>query len=119
MTKPKTKTPKLTPAERDLHKGTTLRAKAKSLEDEAKSLKKQADPLIYGAFAQLGTEKASIDGLGTVSARTTTRTTIDKDRLKEELLLAGVDAHIVLDCFAKASKESTSTYIEFRSVKPS
>lgn len=96
-----------------LDKGVALRIRAKVFEDEAAALKNEANALFKAAIDISGEPKLDHDQ-GTVREKTTTRSTLNKEKLATVLVDKGVQASVVADSIAEATDTKTSTSIEFR-----
>ena len=88
---------------KQISEGIVLRRKAKDLESEAADIKEQANGLLSMALKVLKTKKVE-STIGTVSLKSGSRSNLNKDKLKEILVLKGVDPKVV----AKSVKEATS-----------
>lgn len=86
---------------RDIFK---LRIEAKELEERAEELKEDAKGLYEGLVSATGIEALETD-LGTIRMVSRSRSTFDKDALKDYLLKRGVDSDIIANGFKKATKK--------------
>jgi hypothetical protein len=93
------------------------RAEAKRLEEEAKVLKKDADELLMPLLKSLEEPKAVIEGLGTVTVVSTTRSKFDQAVAKEALVMRGVASDIVAMSFTEATTYTESEYVLFTQEK--
>jgi hypothetical protein len=90
-----------------------MRKTAAELEKEAEGLKKQANENMMTLFNILGDDKIEWEGVGSVSRVTATRTTVNNDLLKENLVARGVLVSVITVCFDAASKTTESTSVRF------
>lgn len=96
-----------------INKGVALRLQAKTLEEEARSYKDEANALFKVALEVSGTNKIKHDE-GTVSRVTRSRSTLNKEKLAAVLVAKGVKAGIVADSISDATDTKEITSIEFR-----
>ncbi len=90
------------------------RVRATQLEAEAGALKESADKVLYGAMETYEVKKIFSDYGEFQKIDPSTSSRLDKDRLREHLVNAGVTSVIVGSCFEKATKmESRKGYIKF------
>ena len=101
-------------SEENIRKGLEMRARAKTLEDDAKTLKKEANELIESSASMLGIKKYSIEGIGTVTLKEGTSRSLNKTKLTEGLLKRGVDYNVVNRAIGEATKVSQYTTVEYR-----
>ncbi len=94
-----------------------MRQSAAKLEKEAEALKKVANDLLLPLFDILGEEKVEWEGVGSVSRVVQTRTTVNNDLLKENLVAKGVAINVIVASFSAASKTTESTSVRFMAEK--
>ncbi|MFA5186633.1 MAG: hypothetical protein WC551_09175 [Patescibacteria group bacterium] len=94
-----------------------LRLTAANMEKEAEGLKRQANDTLLALFDTFGDDKVEWEGVGSVSRVTATRTTVNNDLLKENLVAKGVSVNVVISCFDAASKTTESTSVRFTAEK--
>lgn len=89
------------------------RAKIKREEEALAKRKDDATTVISSMLEALGIDTAYIRSVGSVVKYEQTRRLLDQDKLKQELLNAGMPAEILVKCFANATKQSTSAGVRF------
>ncbi len=90
------------------------RVRATQLIAEAEALKESADTILYAAMETYEVKKIFSDYGEFQKVDPSTSSRLDKDRLREHLVNAGVAAGVVGSCFEKATKaESRKGYIKF------
>ncbi len=94
-----------------------MRRAAANLEKEAETLKKQANELILPLFDVVGEDKVEWEGVGSISLVVATRTTVNNDLLKENLVAKGVAINVIVDSFNAASKTTESVSVRFTAEK--
>jgi len=100
--------------EKELQKAMEIRSRAKALESEAKILTETSKAIILPILVTFDIKKYQYGGIGTVSLKHTTRSSLDRDKLKENLLIAGVDIAIIDRAIDGSTKTTESEFIEFR-----
>ena len=87
------------------------RLEAKGLEDRAEGIRKEADEVLLPLLASLDDMKAEDEILGTVSVVTQSRSTLNQDMAKENLLANGVDASVIALAWMVGTKITQSTSV--------
>jgi len=97
-----------------LREAVSMRLKANKLKDEAKALEEEANGLFKGIADLAGFDAVETDK-GTIRIVTKAGSDkLDKDKLKDNLIKAGVDSDIVVSSFKKAtSTGADSVYVGF------
>lgn len=103
-----------TSVKRTLHAAIKRRAKGKAMESEAKELITGAKADILPILAAYDVPKYELKGVGIVAQRVNRGSAINAGKLREELLLAGVDPLVIEKCIRKATKSWQSEYVEFK-----
>ena len=78
-----------------------------------KEITQEANQQIQIALDLLGVSSIKDKEFGTGSWVSTSRQTLDKNRLQESLLKRGIPADIVKECMDEASKTSNSSYVRY------
>lgn len=95
------------------------RAEAKELEDRAEAIRKEADEVLLPLLSTLDDMKAEDETLGSVSVVCQTRSTLNQDIAKENLLANGVDAGVIALAWTVGTKTTTSTSVRYTRPKVS
>ena len=116
--KPKTEEAQLPKTVRmDLEIAIKLRAKAKGMEVEAKSMTTSAKETIIPILAAYSIKSYTLAGVGSVIAKVSVGSSIDATKLKESLLIAGVDIDVIEKALDAATKRWSTEYVEFKGEK--
>ena len=100
---------------KEIERGLKLGIKAKALEKEAKALKEKSTSILLPLMISYNIKKYEVEGLGKASVRTSHGKSISEAKLREQLLLAGMDLDQI-ETVIKASSRSWSTeYVEIKS----
>ncbi len=91
-----------------------LKSQAKSLEQEAKILTTSAKDTLLPIMAAYELDVCSLTGVGEVSLRTNKGSSINATKLREALLIQGLDIEAVETVIASSSKSWTTEYIGFK-----
>jgi len=102
--------------ENELRDAMKMRLRAKTLTDEAKSLNTAANKIIMPLLVAHGLEAYESD-LGTVSIRKSSGFTLNRDKLVESMLLAGLPPEKVESIMEQSGNPWTREYVEFRASK--
>ena len=94
-----------------------LRKTALGLEQVAEAIKKMANGNLIALFDLIGDDKVECEGVGSVSRVTATRTSVNHDLLKENLVANGVAVNVIVASFDAASKTTESTSVRFTAEK--
>ena len=86
-------------------------------EDQLKADKSALSADMVAFLIEHDVKKVEDAILGSLSYVETNRGTINKDKLKEKLLLAGVDVNTIVASIAAATKFSQSTFVKYTKVK--
>jgi hypothetical protein len=89
-----------------------LRVRANKMKDEAKGLEEQANDLFRGVADIAGFDAVETT-LGTIQIVNKTTSSLDKNKLKDLLIKAGVESDVVAKSFDKAMKTSETSYVGF------
>jgi hypothetical protein len=92
------------------------RKKAKELEEQAKSLKEDANTFLEGIMVNLGVDTI-LTKLGSVSRVSRMNRSIDLDKMKECMLKAGLSTKKIEWVVNSAVKYNPSTSVQFRLTK--
>ena len=98
----------------ELEKAMRVRAKAKALEDEAKTLKDEANGILLPLMTAHGMKDYAVEGLGKATVKTSSGSSIDKKILVEQMLLEGVDPLSVHRIMDNSTKTWSTEYVEFK-----
>lgn len=90
------------------------RRAAKSLEDQAKEMKEAANGTIAPIMEKHEIKSFSIPGVGAVTRVEQERATLNKDKLKTELLSMGFTVDQVTELIERSSTKSSSVSIQFK-----
>lgn len=93
-----------------------IKARAKSLEQEAKLLTAQAKDTLLPAMTAYGLTSCALDGVGVVSIRTNKGSNINETKLREGLLIYGCSSEETSEIIEKASKSWSTEYVAFKEV---
>lgn len=86
-----------------------------------KEFKKEVDDTVQAVFDGWNIQSIKDERLGSLSEVTQTRPSLDKEKLKKELVRNGVPVDVVTDCFSKATTETTSKsyrYVQSKKTNP-
>jgi hypothetical protein len=89
-----------------------LRVDARALKDKADQKEAESKELFTGLMSLTGVDAIETD-LGTIRSVSRETSSLDKEKLKDALLKAGVDSDIVAGAFKKATSKKSSTSINF------
>ena len=92
------------------------RARLKKKEDDLALEKGKVVAQIEVLLDTIGIESALDPRAGSVTKYSQERSSLDKAKLKEELLKAGLPAEVVVRCFSRATSYATSTGLKFTPV---
>lgn len=106
--------PKKADLMKDLTEAMIKRAKAKTMEDEAKRLKKAADDEIYPLMLALDLEKHEVEGVGKAARRITRGRSVNEKDLRGNMLLHGIDADEIDEIVDASVKTWETEYIWFK-----
>jgi len=90
----------------------SLRVRANEMKSQAKDKEEEANSLFQG-LADAGKFDVVETNLGTMRLVNKETNTLDKEKLKDTLIRAGVDSDLVADSFKKSMKKSNTTYVRF------
>lgn len=90
------------------------RALLKYQEESLEKKKKKCNENIQRILAEMGIEKAKLDGIGSVSIVNKQYTNINREKLSISLVEFGLSTDEVTELIAQATKTSQSSYVEFR-----
>jgi hypothetical protein len=95
------------------------RAQAKELEDQAKTLKEEANTILmlYRTDGSIADKTVELDSVGKITFVTKTTHTLDKDLFKTTLMGAGVAVSIIAAAEKVATTTKESTTPQFTPVK--
>ena len=99
---------------KEIEKGLRLGIQAKALEKEAKELKKQSTSILLPLMAAYDIKEYKVDGLGKAAVRVSRGRSINEAKLKEQLLLAGMDLEAIARIIEASSKSWSTEYVEVR-----
>ena len=97
-----------------LEEAIELRARAKVLEEEAKSMTQSAKDTIHPIMIAHDMKDYQLEGVGKVIVRTSKGSSISAVKLREGLLLQGMDAPKIERAIAYSSNTWSKEYIEFK-----
>ncbi len=98
----------------NLDKGLRMRAMIKEIEDGNKIIKAEANNLIEPAMAMMGLTSYIVEGVGRVTVKEGSRSSINREMILEEMLKYGMSASAASDIVGRATKVSTYTSVEYR-----
>ena len=88
-------------------------ARASALEAEAKLLKASAASVLLPLMSAFGMDKFSVPGVGFVSKACSTGSNIDPAKLRENLMLLGIDGDAIDMLIHECSKSWNTPYVKF------
>lgn len=91
-----------------------LRSQAKMMEDEAKTLKEEANQAIITTTSLLGIKEFLMEGVGKVTVKNGKNVSISQDKLRESLLRNGVGYDTANKIIDESTKTTEYTSVEFR-----
>jgi hypothetical protein len=97
-------------------KGITMRRQAKTMEEEAKAIKEQANGLLSMAMTIAKAKKIGSTG-GNVALKKGSRSTLNQTKLKEILVLKGVNPKVVVEAVEEATSTTEYESVDFREAK--
>jgi hypothetical protein len=100
----------------DLRSAIRERAHIKTKEESLEVAKKDVISQIEVLLNTLGIESALDPRVGSVTAYTQQRSSLNQGKLKEELLKAGLPAETIVKCFTKATTYTESSGLKFTPV---
>ena len=98
----------------NLKKGLGMRAKAKTMADESKTIIEEANELLEPAMSMLDLKTYAVEGVGKVTLKPGTNVSLNKDKLREALLLKQVDYKVIEGAIKRATKTTKYTSVEFK-----
>ena len=93
------------------------RAKAKGMEVEAKETNKQVKKTLLPLLAAYDIKSCSLQGVGKVSYKVSAGRSINEQKLRESLLLRGVDAKVINKIVKECATTWNTEYVEFTKAK--
>ena len=94
-----------------------LRAKAKMMETEAKLMSASAKETLLPLLAAYGLSSYPLAGVGTAIIKISKGSSIDVSKLRENMLVAGIDIKVMDDVIERATKSWSTEYVEFKEEK--
>lgn len=89
------------------------RAKAKGMEVEAKDINSQVKKTLLPLLAAYDIKSCSLKGVGKVSYKVSAGRSINEQKLREALLLRGVDAKVVNKIIKESATTWNTEYVDF------
>jgi len=102
---------------RELEEAISMQARAKAMEKEAKDLSGGAKAIILPIMSAYGLKSYTIDGVGTSTAKVNSGSSINREKLTEQLLLNGMDLKTVGKIITKSSTTWSTEYVEFKEAR--
>lgn len=94
-----------------------MRARAKALEVEAKALGVEAKDILLPLMTAYSIKDYTVEGVGKVSVKTSKGSSINASKLREEMLIHGVDIDTIETIMKVATKSWSTEYIGFLETK--
>lgn len=98
----------------EIERAIKMRAQAKAMEAEAKDLTKQAKDFLLPTLTAYGVKKYSLQGVGVVTTKINTGSSINASKLRETLLIEGLPPDKVQEIIDKSSKTWSTEYVDFK-----
>lgn len=89
------------------------RARAKGMEVEAKEINKQVKKTLLPLLAAYEIKSCTLGGVGKVSYKVSAGRSINEQKLREALLLRGVDAKVINRIIKESSTTWSTEYVDF------
>ncbi len=99
---------------KEIQKATSMRAKAKMHEEEAVTLKDQANEILLPMMKAFDVGKYHVKGVGYVATRAKSGWSINEKKLRENMVLAGIDPDTVETVIGSSTTSWSTEYVEFR-----
>jgi hypothetical protein len=101
----------------EVERAIILRSKAKALEVEAKGMSDSAKEILLPILTAYSIAKYPLPGVGTVTLKTSKGSSIDATKLKENLLIAGVNIETIEEALSQSTRTWETEYVEFKGEK--
>ena len=91
-----------------------MKAKAKALETEAMILTKEAKGVLLPIMAAYDLKTYGVRGVGTINAKISKGSSINKGKLSEQLLIFGMEPDAIPVIIEESSSTWETEYVEFK-----
>jgi len=98
----------------ELEDAIKLRARAKGMESEAKILNESAKATLLPLMAAYSIKKYAVAGVGTVITKVSVGSSIDVVKLRENMLIAGIQIEAIEMLIDQSTKRWSTEYVEFK-----
>ena len=102
---------------REIEEAIKIRARASALEAEAKDLKTRANTTLLPLLSAYEIKKYTIEGLGTAYSKTASGSSVNGQKMLEQLLMAKIPVDQAKEMIENASTTWNTPYTEFKGTK--
>ena len=100
---------------KEIERGIKLAIRAKALKSEIEELKKESSSILLPLLTAHDISKYEVEGLGKVYVKVSRGKTLNEDKLREQLLLAGIDLDQIESIIGASSHSWATEYVEVKS----